>query len=474
MSKKEKLRGKDLAALGYNDSEARSLAMQVVGRAYKHSSADEQLDILQKLIQDPNAYTTDAILGIVANKLIEADISATPQYTFTQRPFAIYGKDGIDENAIKQMQQAMSLPVSVGGALMPDAHYGYGLPIGGVLATEGSVIPYGVGVDIACRMCLSVFDMPAAMWFDKPKEREQLKKILMNNTRFGFDTFTDRERDDELFEREEFKTIPMLRHLLDKAYTQVGSSGGGNHFVDMGVIEITDVHNEWNLPVGEYLAVLSHSGSRGFGATIANQYTRIAADKRRLPKEIAHLSWLYLDEPEGIEYWQAMTVAGDYASTNHHHIHKRIAKALGAKPAVMIENHHNFAWKEIHDGREVVVHRKGATPASKGEMGIIPGSMCTPAYVVKGLGDEKSLQSASHGAGRVMSRRKAIETLTNKVLQAELNQKGVELIGGGVDEAPFVYKDINAVMQAQSDLVDILAKFHPKLVRMAKDSDDGA
>jgi len=472
MSKKDKLRGKDLSDMGYNNHEIISLAMQIVGKGYKHSSVEQQLLILRQLIDNPQQYVTDTILSPIANKLINDQVTAIPEYEFSKKNFAIYGADGIDQNTIEQMQNAMSLPITVAGALMPDAHYGYGLPIGGVLATEGAVIPYGVGMDIACRMCLSVFDMPATV-LDNPKEKEQLKKIMQQNTRFGLEIFTDREREDELLEKPIFREIPLLRSLHQKAADQIGSSGGGNHFVDIGVVDIQHFPNEFNLPVGKYVAVLSHSGSRGTGAAIAQHYTKIAMQKRQLPKEVAHLAWLGLDEAEGQEYWAAMELAGEYASANHHHIHRRIAKALKIQPAAMIENHHNFAWKETHFGKELIVHRKGATPAGLGELGIIPGSMTTPAYIIKGKGNPLSLQSASHGAGRVMSRRKALETFTGKMLRDELKLKNVELLGGGLDEAPFVYKDINAVMQAQSELVDILAAFQPRLVRMAQDSDDG-
>jgi tRNA-splicing ligase RtcB (3'-phosphate/5'-hydroxy nucleic acid ligase) len=473
MSQKSKLRGKDLSDMGYLDNEIRSLAMQIVGKGYKHTSIEQQLLILRQLIDNPKQYITDTILSPVANKLIADEIKAVPKYEFSKKDFAIFGADGIDENTFDQMKNAMSLPITVAGALMPDAHYGYGLPIGGVLATENAVIPYGVGMDIACRMCLSVFDMPAAI-LDNPKEREQLKKIMLQNTRFGLEIFTDREREDALLEKSIFREIPLLRSLHQKAADQIGSSGGGNHFVDIGVIDIQHFPNEFNLPIGKYMAVLSHSGSRGTGAAIAQHYTKIAMQKRQLPKEIAHLAWLGMEEQEGQEYWAAMELAGEYASANHHHIHRRIAKALQIQPTTMIENHHNFAWKETHFGKEMIVHRKGATPAGKGELGIIPGSMTTPAYIVKGRGNDISLKSASHGAGRLMSRRKALDSFTGKMMRDELKAKNVELIGGGIDEAPFVYKDINAVMQAQTELVDILAAFQPRLVRMAQDSDDGS
>src|SRR6185312_15457869 len=198
---------------------------------------------------------------------------------------------------------------------------------------------------------------------------------------------------------------------------------------------------------GKYLGLLSHSGSRGLGATIASHYTQLAKQKRQLPGEAKNLAWLNLDEEEGMEYWLAMNLAGDYASANHHVIHAKIAKQLERKPMKMVENHHKFAWKEMYDGREVIVHRKGATPAGKNVLGIIPGSMTAPGFIVKGKGETASLNSASHGAGRKMSRTAAMRSITQTILKEELDKHNVKLMGGGLDEAPQAYKDIGVVMQ---------------------------
>ena len=162
----------------------------------------------------------------------------------------------------------------------------------------------------------------------------------------------------------------------------------------------------------------------------------------------------------------AMNLAGDYAKACHDNIHSRISKLLGTKPVATIENHHNFAWKQKVDGKECVVHRKGATPAAKGELGIIPGSMTAPGFIVRGLGNEDSLQSASHGAGRKLSRRACKQQFTQGAIKVELKKAEVELIGGGVDEAPMAYKDIEQVMDHQRELVEVVGTFIPKIVRM--------
>jgi tRNA-splicing ligase RtcB len=380
--------------------------------------------------------------------------------------YAVYGKEHIEEGALLQMETAVSLPISVAGALMPDAHQGYGLPIGGVLATEADkVIPFAVGVDIACRMCMSVFDLPADYL---KREPHLLKKVLTENTKFGMGGETSRKFDDSVMDLPEWNSVKIVKNLKDKAYRQLGTSGTGNHFVEWGIVEVFEDDALLGLPKGTYLSLLSHSGSRGFGGNVANHYSKLAMQKTVLPKQAAHLAWLDLNTQEGQEYWIAMNLAGEYASANHHEVHNKIARELGHKPLRMIENHHNFAWKEqLADGRNVIVHRKGATPAGLDELGIIPGSMSQPGYVIRGKGNPEAINSASHGAGRVMSRTKAFSTFTKSEMNKILDDAGIQLIGGDLDESPMVYKNIDQVIAAQQDLVKVLAKFSPKIVRMA-------
>jgi tRNA-splicing ligase RtcB len=202
------------------------------------------------------------------------------------------------------------------------------------------------------------------------------------------------------------------------------------------------------------------------GANIANYYTKLAISKRRLPQDAKNLAWLTLDEEEGMEYWLAMNLAGDYASACHHIIHEKIARQLGRKPVKLVENHHNFAWKEKWEGKEVIVHRKGATPAGRDVLGVIPGSMTAPGFIVKGKGEPAAVNSASHGAGRKMSRSRAMQSVTDKQMKDELQKHGVKLLGGGLDESPFAYKDIELVMKSQQQLVDVLGKFTPRIVKM--------
>lgn len=384
-------------------------------------------------------------------------------------PFAVWGASDLDDTTLEQMRNACRLPVSVRGAQMPDGHVGYGLPIGGVLATRNAVIPYGVGVDIACRMKLSVMPEDAGRldgW------RDRLRKALLAETSFGMgaDFKKGARRQHEVMDDPAWGELPpALKRLRDRAWEQLGSSGTGNHFVEWGELHLQKPDPRLALPPGRYLALLSHSGSRGFGSNVAKYYTDIAIGKTPLPSPFKHLAWLNLSSDEGEGYWRAMELAGRYASANHDMIHRHVLRAAGLTPVFQIENHHNFAWKEVHDGEELIVHRKGATPAGEGELGVIPGTMADPGYVVRGLGSAASLKSASHGAGRRLSRSAARNQITGKQMRDYLAERRVELLSAGVDEAPMAYKDIREVMQAQSDLVEPIAAFYPRLVRMAED-----
>jgi tRNA-splicing ligase RtcB (3'-phosphate/5'-hydroxy nucleic acid ligase) len=271
---------------------------------------------------------------------------------------------------------------------------------------------------------------------------------------------------------EDWSVSPVTQRLRDKAWSQLGTSGTGNHFVEFGAFTVDAERGPaFSLEPGEYLALLSHSGSRGTGAQVCDFYSKRAmARHEQLPNELKRLAWLSLAEADGQEYWAAMNLMGHYAAANHALIHRQIGRQLGLDPILDIENHHNFAWKETHEIggalREVVVHRKGATPAGVGVLGIIPGSMASPGYVVSGKGAPASLHSASHGAGRLMSRTKAMQSFTWSATRKLLAERGVELLSAGLDEVPGVYKDIHAIMAAQTDLVEVLGRFDPKLVKM--------
>ncbi len=474
---KEKISNNDLKALGINDVEILVNFSRVANGLLKHAVMDKAsiLANLEALIDDPMPYA--AKKGGKFKNLAEDVIALRKEGKFLKQQrsnfklkeelcnFPVWGLEGIEAGALAQMRTAIQLPIAVAGALMPDAHQGYGLPIGGVLATTANtIIPFAVGVDIACRMCLSVFDLPAET---VDNEKDKLKTILGSNTHFGIGGTTKEYFDASLFDSKTWSETKVIRNLKDKAYAQLGTSGTGNHFVEWGELTVAEGAMD-GIPAGNYLALLSHSGSRGFGGNVANHYSKIAMTKTKLPAEAKHLAWLDLDKDEGQEYWIAMNLAGEYASANHHEIHNKIARALNLSPLMRIENHHNFAWKEqLADGTEVMVHRKGATPAGEGVLGIIPGSMSAPGFVVRGKGAANSINSASHGAGRAMSRTAAFKNVNRDELHAELSDKKITLMGSDLDEAPMAYKNIHTVMAAQNDLVEVLAKFQPRIVRMA-------
>ena len=465
------IKGEDLKQIGYPEGKAIGNAIKVIDQNYRNMQRADVLALLKKVVEYPENYLDDEVLEVVAQALIEKPIEedkVTIALKEVGDDYTVFGAEHIEQGAINQMEIAMKLPVTVTGALMPDAHQGYGLPIGGVLATKNAIIPYGVGVDIGCRMALSIYDIPANHFLEK---EAFYKRELIAWTKFGAGAgWQGKYRaSHEVLDRSEFNMTPFVKNLQEKAHQQLGSSGGGNHFVEFGLIAFEEDDVKLNIKKGIYLSLLTHSGSRGFGATVAGYYTKLAKEICKLPREAANLAYLDLNSAEGQEYWMAMNLAGDYASACHEIIHERISKAIGATVLAKVENHHNFAWKELWQGEEVIVHRKGATPAAKDVMGIIPGSMTAPGFLVRGKGNETAINSASHGAGRQMSRTQAIKSITPTEMQQILKDHGVTLIGAGLDEAPMAYKNIETVMTSQKELVNVVAKFTPKMVRMADD-----
>jgi tRNA-splicing ligase RtcB len=426
--------------------------------------------LVKDVAQNPNQFVNDEHFGSLARLMLQPKEEPLPlpdPIGFTK-----WGKD-IDEASIKQMESACRVPVASAAALMPDAHLGYGLPIGGVLGTENAVIPYAVGVDIACRMKLTVIDTPV-----KELEKElrsgfrrgdRLSEAITAGTRFGVGAEWKQKQHHNVMDKD-WNITPVTKAMKDRAWSQLGTSGSGNHFVEIGVLTLAAP--EMGLETGTYLAILSHSGSRGAGANVCSYYKDVAISKldKRYQEHFKHLAWLSLDSEAGQEYWAAMNLMGDYAAANHAVIHNNIVSILGAQVLAGVENHHNFAWKEEHNGKELIVHRKGATPAGAGVLGVIPGSMADPCFVVRGKGKPESLNSASHGAGRRMSRNEAKKQFNWNQWKSVLAQRGVRLLSAGLDEVPGAYKPILEVMAAQTDLVDIIARFDPKIVKM---SDDG-
>jgi tRNA-splicing ligase RtcB len=461
------MKRRELHNLGIPKGKAMNLALAIARRFAESGMSREAMRAkFAALAERPQDFRDSRDLQELASALIaSAEVRARFEDRTEPAPYRSWGS-GFDETSMRQIENACKLPISVAGALMPDAHTGYGLPIGGVLATKNAVIPYAVGMDIACRMKMTVFDMPIS--FIRGEEGF-LRKVLDNETRFGVGAGFKHKRDHAVMD-EDWSVSPVTQQNRDKAWKQLGSSGSGNHFVEFGTLTLK--RDDLGLKAGIYCVLLSHSGSRGTGGNVAQHYSKLAMNMHpELPRELLHLAWFDLDSDIGREYWAAMQLMGRYAAANHELIHRHIARSLKAKVLLDIENHHNFAWKETHFGEEVIVHRKGATPAGKGVLGIIPGSMATPGYVCRGKGEQSSMNSASHGAGRAMSRTATKNSFTWSEARKLLKERDVVLISAGLDEVPMGYKDIQKVMAEQRDLVEIVARFDPKLVKMAPEGE---
>ncbi|HTG56273.1 MAG TPA: RtcB family protein, partial [Niabella sp.] len=246
------LTGKELRNMGYPEGPVISIAMNIMQKVYKHESKQTALEILGKILASPQDYSGDEVLGIIAQQLIPPpDESDKNSISLNQTgiPFTIFGQEHIEEGAMHQMYTAAKLPVAIAGALMPDAHHGYGLPIGGVLATENAVIPYGVGVDIGCRMCLSIFDI-------NPQELVQREHYFAREineaTLFGSGAQFKQAADHEVMDHEAFGLLPLLKQMHGRAWKQLGSSGSGNHFVEFGEVNIAETDDILQLPAGKY------------------------------------------------------------------------------------------------------------------------------------------------------------------------------------------------------------------------------
>lgn len=373
----------------------------------------------------------------------------------------------VDSNAIDQLKTALSLPVAVGGAGMPDLHKGYSLPIGGVVALDHAISPAFVGYDISCMMMLTVLDttghsLPEDL--EKGEIRQDYLSWVLASTSFGLGAETV-GLDHQVMSHPLWHESRFLKGLKSLAGSQLGSSGSGNHFADIVVGHYQDGES--------FIGLLTHSGSRGVGNKVGHHFSALA-DQYALPKYKfpTGYGWFDLNSEPGQEYKNIMELMGAYAQANHEIIHKRFLKTSGFSQKEVVANKHNFAWI-TPDG--LVVHRKGATPAGLGQPGIIPGSSGSESYLVTGKGSAESWYSASHGAGRPFSRTEAKRRFDPAAFNEHMHAKGITYHGVAPDETIAAYKDINKVIEAQSDLVDVVAVMFPKVVVMGGSvvTDDG-
>jgi len=359
--------------------------------------------------------------------------------------------DDIESGALSQAKNLANLPfVYKWIAVMPDAHQGYGMPIGGVMATEDVIVPNAVGVDIGCGMAAVKLSLTEIDEITVRKIRDVVKEIIPVG-------FKHHDEPQEWKGFDDAPDIPVIQRNLNSARRQLGTLGGGNHFIE---IQKGD---------DGYIWLMIHSGSRNFGLKTAEEYHRKAKKLcERWNSDIPDkdLSFLPIDSNEGREYYQAMSFCLDFAQANRDLMINRILAMVKTLTGATVEDeiniHHNYAAFEKHFGKTVLIHRKGATKAEKDIVGIIPGSMGTSSYIVRGLGNPESFMSCSHGAGRIMGRKQAVRELSLK-----REQKRMKNIVHGLDskskldEAPGAYKNIDTVMANQRDLVDILVKLTP-------------
>ena len=404
---------------------------------------------------------------------VDAEFASSPMLTMAAAPapFAMFGapEEHIPLGAVEQMNEVMRLPVAKHGALMPDAHLGYAMPIGGVVSLENAISPSFVGYDISCMMQLSLVDLTPE---DFMAARPYLAGVLQGETAFGLGAnFAGGEREHAVMDDPRWREINVLTGLKALAQHQLGSSGGGNHFADLVILDFVKDHEAYKAG-DRSVGLLTHSGSRGVGHKTATYYVQQAARATRgIAQDIpAGYEWLDLALEWGQEYLTAMQLMGDYAHANHDLIHDHFVAAAGLHCDYRVWNRHNYAWVE----EEGVIHRKGATPAAVGDIGIIPGSSGTPSYLVRGLGNAASLNSSSHGAGRWFSRKEAKRRHDEQAFLQHMAAQDILHFGLAPDETFQAYKDIEMVIGLQADvLVEVVAKMTPKVVIMGGMSDDG-
>lgn len=368
----------------------------------------------------------------------------------------------------KQMMNAMNLPIALGGALMPDAHLGYGVPIGSVVETMNAIIPGAVGMDIGCQVHMSVFECELQLG---EVTRERLLRVARECSRFGLGAAYSLPLNHPIMDDPRWDMLDPI--LKDKAWSQLGTTGGGNHFVDIVLGERSTDLMMPGLPQS-FTAILTHSGSRNVGKQVAEYFMKKAIAQTDLPDIDKELCWLTTGSEDGIRYIQAMQLMSDYAYACHELIHDRFIKGINSSQIFHRHSIHNLAWLDETEPKAVrVLHRKGAVQADRHQAVLIPGSSGSNSYLCSGLGNVNSFNSSAHGAGRFYSRNVAKRNHNEEKYQAHMTEHNIASYGIAKDETVFAYKDIERVMKQQRLLVTPVATLKPIVVVMGGKSDDG-
>lgn len=371
-----------------------------------------------------------------------------PEYQ--DSPLKVFGSH--DEGTLAQMRNCMGVGNAVAGVVCADGHLGYAQPVGGVIAYEGQISISGVGFDIACGNMAIRLDTPYAEVQDRATE---LARDIARNVSFGVGRTNEERAEHELFDDAEAWRAADREDYRAKAKAQLGTVGSGNHYVDL-------MRDEEG-----FVWIGVHFGSRGFGHSSATKYLRAAGGKdgMNVPPAV-------VDEGSeiGQRYIAAMELAGRYAYAGREWVCERVRQIVGGAETDRVHNHHNYAWRERHDGRDLWVVRKGATPAFPGQRGFVGGSMGDDAVILEGVdGPEAraSLYSTVHGAGRLFGRKEAKRRFQRAEMDRWLQERGVALAGADLDESPMAYRRLPDVLASHAGTVKVLHTLRPFAVVMA-------
>jgi tRNA-splicing ligase RtcB len=380
-----------------------------------------------------------------------ADIAIAPQPPeFQNSPLTVFGDH--DANTLAQMRNCMAVGNVVAGVICADGHLGYAQPVGGVIAYEKQISISGVGFDIGCGNMAVRLDTP----YDAIRDRVgPIIRDVSNVISFGVGRTNDERVEHELFDDGDAWRESDREDYRQKAVAQLGTVGGGNHYVDL-------MRDEAGLV---WIGV--HFGSRGLGHSSAAKYLKMAGGKDGINVPPAVIDE---DSEIGRRYIAAMQLAGRYSYAGREWVVERVRKIIGGNVTDSIHNHHNYAWRENHNGRDLWVVRKGATPAFPGQRGFVGGSMGDDAVIVEGVDSPKakaSLYSTIHGAGRLFGRKEAKRRFNREQMDRWLTERGVTLIGADLDESPMAYRRLPEVLAHHEGTVKVLHTLRPFAVAMA-------